>query len=306
MKVLFLTRLFFPHVGGVERHISGLINTLSKKHKFTIITEQFSPDLPRHEVIKGVSIFRIPLANASEKHKKWLIWKWLLKNSYLIFSADIIHIHDVFFWILPFLLFTRNRIFITFHGYEGVNAPVWKQKFWHKLAERLTRGNICIGDFHKKWYGTRPDIVSYGAVDQISTPTTKRAGAIFIGRPTTDAGLEEYKKLAKIHKIKLDIHTHTPNAARLIPRYKYAFVSRYLAILEALITKTPVIVHYNNAIKYDYLALAPFAKFISQFNDYRLADVFSITPDKIQKGYKWAREQTWAKLAGEYETLWQK
>ena len=52
---------------------------------------------------------------------------------------------------------------MTFHGYEGFEAPNWKQIFWHKLAAWLTKGNICIGDFHKKWYGVKPDFVSYGA-----------------------------------------------------------------------------------------------------------------------------------------------
>lgn len=127
--------------------------------------------------------------------------------------------------------------------------------------------------------------------------------AIFLGRTTADTGYEEYLKLAEKHNIKLDVFTDRPNAAELIPNYAYAFVSRYLAILEALAVGVPVFAHYNNQIKYDYLAMAPFAKFITIFTDYNQVE---LKKKDISEGQKWAKSQTWEKLAGEYEQLWQK
>lgn len=128
--------------------------------------------------------------------------------------------------------------------------------------------------------------------------------AIFIGRVDSDAGLDVYRLLAKKFDIKLDEYTNTPNAVRFLPNYNHAFVSRYLAILEALAVGVPVIAHYNNKIKYDYLAMAPFVKFIKLFS--HASEVNSLDFDKklIIQGQKWARAQTWSKLASQYEEIW--
>mgnify|MGYP001583110598 CR=1 FL=1 len=157
MKVLFLCRYYLPHIGGVEKHVAKISQILARKHQITIITEQHDPILPPYELINNIPVYRIP-AN------KWLIWKWFLGHLNLLFSSNIIHIHDVFFWILPFRPFLlRQKIYMTFHGYEGSDPPRLKQIFWHKLAEKLSRGNICIGDFHRKWYKVNATYVSYGA-----------------------------------------------------------------------------------------------------------------------------------------------
>jgi len=128
--------------------------------------------------------------------------------------------------------------------------------------------------------------------------------AIFIGRIAPDTGINEYRRLAKKLKLELTEYTHTPNAARFLPKYDVAFVSRYLAILEALAAGIPVVAHYNNAIKYDYLNMAPFAKFIKIFQDPKDADL-KFDPKIVKQGQFWARKQTWDKLAATYEKLWQ-
>lgn len=159
MKILFLARLYWPHVGGVEKHVEELCKILTKTHDITLVCEKHDSKLSDYEKNRGVEIYRIGETG------KWNIWKWWLKHLYLINNADIIHIHDVFFWFLPFRLpYFFKKVFITFHGYEGSDLPTNRQVFWHRLASWLTRGNICIGDFHRKWYKVRPDYVSHGAV----------------------------------------------------------------------------------------------------------------------------------------------
>ena len=125
--------------------------------------------------------------------------------------------------------------------------------------------------------------------------------AIFIGRTDPDTGLDAYRQIP----VKLDVYTDTPNASRFIPEYHFAFVSRYLAILESLAAGVPVLAHYNNQIKYDYLVMAPFAKFIHVFQDPNTADL-KFDHKVVKLGQMWARRQTWTKLANIYETLWQR
>lgn len=127
--------------------------------------------------------------------------------------------------------------------------------------------------------------------------------AIFLGRTSDDTGYTEYQKLAEKFKIKLDVFTDRPNAAELIPNYDYAFVSRYLAILESLAAGVPVFAHYNNKIKFDYLSMAPFINFIIIFDDYKKVELKN---KDLVAGQKWAKTQTWEKLASQYDELWQK
>ncbi len=131
--------------------------------------------------------------------------------------------------------------------------------------------------------------------------------AIYIGRDHPDTGLSEYRQLAQRFKLKLDIHTHTPNAAKLLPKYNFAFVSRYLTILEALSAGIPIFAHYNNQIKYDYLNLSQFFKFIKVFqNPFDPSLNLQFDKKLIIQGQVWAKSQTWQKLAELYEKCWNK
>ncbi len=157
MNVLFLTRLYKPHIGGVERHVEGICRVLAKRHEIKIITEKYEKEQKDYGEIEGIEVYRMPKGN------KWQIWQWMRKNKYLLDWADVIHAHDVYFWIIPYRLFNNKRTFVTFHGWEGQYPIIVKSRIVRKVSEWLARGNICVGDFIAKWYGTRPSIVTYGA-----------------------------------------------------------------------------------------------------------------------------------------------
>ncbi len=137
-----LSRYKWPRVGGVEKHMYMVSKILeSRGYEIKYLTED--------EVGRD----------------KWEIWRNIWKYKELFDWADVVHIHDVFFWILFLRIFYwKKKFFMTFHGYEGSDAPKLKQILWHRLAAFMTNGNICIGDFHVKWYGVKPDFISYGAV----------------------------------------------------------------------------------------------------------------------------------------------
>ncbi len=276
MNILFMCRLYWPHVGGVEKHVEKISEILKKKHEITIVCEKHDPKLPDYEMSRGVAIYRIRGAD------KWTTWKWWFSHLNLINNADIVHIHDVFFWFLPFRLpYWSKKVFVTFHGWEGVYPILWKNIVIRKVSEWMAKGNICVGEFIKKYYGTKPDYVIYGAAEKSKYPKVKRQGAIFVGRLDADQGLDYYKSLARKMKVKLDIFTSDPNAGKYFYKYKYAFVSGYLTILEAMAQNTPVFTYCNNPLKYDYLNMTPFK----------------------DQGF---RIPTWSDVADIYEKLWQK
>src|SRR3989344_4683639 len=127
MKILFLTRLYWPHVGGVEKHIAEVIKRLRDKGlpagkagiKVDIITTKYDSSLKDKETVSGTEVYRF---NQPEIKFVGLIytWYWLYQKRALIKESDIVHIHDVFIWYWPFkILFPNKKVHVTFHGRWG-------------------------------------------------------------------------------------------------------------------------------------------------------------------------------------------
>ncbi|MBI2031155.1 MAG: glycosyltransferase family 4 protein [Candidatus Levybacteria bacterium] len=223
MRVLFLSRLFYPHIGGVEKHVVEVSRRLIKLgHEVTVVTEILPQQFKiQNSKIEGITVLRVN-AGRDGYFKKFRIWREIFKNRKLIQDADVVHAHDVFFWYLPFrFLYPSKKIFTTFHGYEGDKIPGFKAKLMHKIAEKLSHGNICVGEFLKKWYGTKPNYVTYGAVKipkfklqitnkfqiQNSRPRQDFGGQakqkiLFLGRLEEETGIMEYLKALRLLKEK--------------------------------------------------------------------------------------------------------
>src|SRR3990167_8554294 len=338
MNILFFSRRFYPHIGGVEKHVLEISrNLINKGHKVIVVTEQHARNSKIQENIEGIDVFRIP--NLSEGwFKKIQIWNWFWANRKLIKNADIVHCHDVFFWYLPFkFIFPFKKIFTTFHGYEGYPLTS-KDILVHKISEKLSMGNICIGDFIKKWYGTKPTFVSYGGVNKVKSEKLKvksSEGAVFIGRLDEQTGIITYVKAVEIIKKKIPnfdfliigdgklkteisekikILKPRSNAEEYFRKYSFAFVSRYLSILEAMAAKRLVFAVYDNPLKEDYLRITPCASYmiICLTSDELASQVLYYLKHskeekvKIDQAYKWVKKQTWENVIRLYLKLWNK
>src|SRR5690606_37291946 len=81
----------------------------------------------------------------------------------------------------------------TFHGYEGypLDPATIKRRQW--IAGQVS-AVVQAGHFIEKWYGTKPDIVTYGGVDapDINTRITPDTDAVFVGRLEPDTGIKMY------------------------------------------------------------------------------------------------------------------
>ena len=318
--VLHLARRSAPDIGGVESHLSQLTPEVEKLGYHSnilneaMLLEQWSW-LPSH---------------------KLAIWLGMIAHLPALVHASIIHVHDVFWWLLPFLpLLWRKRIYITFHGYESVAGPSFRQRFWHRLAAHLTKGNICIGQFHESWYGVKPNATSYGAVTVVEKAHRKPRSAkvVFVGRLAPDTGFRLYleavrliqergghieldvfgegserpwaEAYCKLHALPVHFFGFVPNAQLRIGEYSCVFASQYLAILESLAVGVPIIACATTLFKQAYLRDTPFASWIA----------ITTTPEKIMIAYNkhqplstkasiWIRSQTWTLLAQQYDSLW--
>lgn len=343
MNILFFSRLFYPHIGGVEKHVMKISKLLIKEgHIVTVVTEQYSLELKLNDSVDGIGIFRISNFGR-EKFKKFRIWKWLWGNRKLINNADIVHCHDVFYWYLPFrFLFPFKKIFTTFHGYEDYPLKS-KDILMHKISEKLSMGNICVGDFIRKWYGTKPTFVTYGAVSEINPSASSgeklkiknENSAVFIGRLDEHTGIKTYVNAVKLIRKEIPNFTFEiigdgkfrqeiekdfrilgfqKNPEKYFLRYNFAFVSRYLSILEAMAAKRLVFAVYDNPLKEDYLRMAPFSKYITIFRSpSELVSKISYYLDNVKakeimiaEAYAWVKKHTWEEVISAYLKLWNK
>lgn len=350
MSILFFSRLFYPHIGGVEKHVWELSNVLIKKgYKVIIVTEKFRNSLKDKEKLDGIEIYRIPVGR-NDWLRKFRIWGeiWKLRN--LIKTSNIVHCHDVFFWYLPFrFLYLTKKVFTTFHGYESFPLKS-KDIAMRKIAEKLSMGNICIGHFMKKWYGTKPTYATYGGIKisnfihsarfaarrassgQISNKI-KKESAVFIGRLDEQTGILTYADAVKLirkknpyfkfeiigdgkfrQEIERDFKVlgFQKSPEKYFLKYNFAFVSRYLSILEAMAAKRLVFAAYDNPLKEDYLRMAPFSKYIIIFSSpSELVSKISFYIDNpkekekiIESAYSWVKKCTWEEMTNIYLKLW--
>lgn len=335
MKILMFSHYYFPHKGGVETHLEHLLKVLvNRGHEITVITEQFNPDISLSEKINRVQVIRIPYFVCGSKR---MMWTWMNENEDIIDSHQLVHIHDVYWWYWPMRIIKLFKpVYITFHGYEGVNKPTCRAIIQRKIAEEVSYGSICIGDFMKKWYKASPEIVSYGAGLLQRSRKIPNNSAIFIGRYDLDTGIDMYVKgfdilpnlkslvcygdgpmfntIIKVENNNVFHRGWSSQAPNYIQNYRFVFVSRYLSILEGMQVGRLVVAVYNNEIKRDYLMCHPMHdnmiiagsvdELVKKMN--YIMKHPEIEKKMVDRAYNWAKEQTWEKLADQYETLWQK
>jgi glycosyltransferase involved in cell wall biosynthesis len=337
--IIFLSKSYYPNIGGVEKHVYELSKELVRcGHKVTIVTEDkvnsLSPLRLNDYEIKGVQIIRIP-TGGDDWFKKFRIWKWIWENREIFIKADLSHCHDVFYWYLPIaLLYPLKPVYTTFHGYEGYPVKL-KAIIYRKIFEIMSNKTICVGDFMRKWYHANPTRVIYGAVNPIKKSIRpKKNSAIFIGRLDEHTGIDVYAQAVSLIRKKIPDFTLTvygdgpykeiikgegiilkgenPSADTEIPKYEYAFVSRYLAMLEAMAAKRLVIALYDNPVKKDYLLMTPYKDWIVRSdNANNIASIILNQSNSyskkfmVSKSYDWIINQSWNSLAEEYIVLWQ-
>lgn len=335
MKALFLTRLYYPHVGGVEKHVRKLTEELKKKKvknekiEAKILTTKFRDDLKDVEIIN-----RIPVIRFKQPKIKFLgiiyTWYWILNNLSLFKESDIIHIHDVFIWYLPFrFIMPKKHVYMTFHGQWGKYPQSFNDIVQKKIAAILSKGNICIGEYILKNYGIKGDIISYGAVDRVGKTSKKdKHSMLYVGRLDEELPVDIYFKVfGELKDYKIDIlgdgkllkdanlcgEVHGwADPRKFYKKANYVFASGYLTILEALANKCLIFVAYKTPLQKDYYELTPFSKFIVIAKDENeLLEKFKYyekhqkkAKKKVNTGYKWAKQQSWNKLADDYLDLW--
>ena len=349
MNILFLTGSFYPQIGGVEKSVFYVSRELCRKgYNVSIVTINHDNSQNRESFQEGFTVYRIPPSIIPKTGIFWK-WMWLLFHINIIWNADIIHFHDfdvLIKWFFPFrFMFPRKKYYITFHGFEGF--PIrYKHIFYRKISEMLTHGNICVGEFIKRWYRTKPDIIYYAGVDKNESAGSLVPGnsILFLGRLEKDTEIMNYLEALKIYysttqsktifkivgdgslknkvlefldsnKIPYEFFGFQKEPNEYIRKAKAVLTSSYLSITESLAYGKIVIAFYSNNLKRDYLKCFPDNESLFFIVDdikkaaKKIENVIS-QPDKFaemsKKGVEYTKELTWSKVADKYISLYRK
>lgn len=163
MKILYITRLYSPHVGGVEKHVYEVAKELQQKgNKITILTERYDNDLKEAESVDGINVFRFSYPRIKLIGLLY-IWRQIFKYKKFIQESDVVHVHDVFIWYLPFrFLYPKKMVFVTFHGWEGIYPIPFLNILQKRIASKYSRGTIGVGKYIGKHYGIIVNKITYG------------------------------------------------------------------------------------------------------------------------------------------------
>ena len=123
MKILFILENHYPNIGGVETLFKSLTESLvTHGSEVTILTNQFSKELKREELLNGVKIIRVPFYN------RYLFTLFgLFPALKYARQCDIIHTTSYNAGVPAYFagLLTGKKVIITFH-------EVWG-KLWFQL-----------------------------------------------------------------------------------------------------------------------------------------------------------------------------
>jgi len=329
---------FYPAVGGVETHVRRVSACLTEAgHQVAVLTHA---DLPSQERLGSLVVHRLP--------KTGWATAWRLARPHLGW-AEVVHCHDTYSYLhfcLPSRwLPPRRPVFATFHGYESY--PIPKEAIrWRQFVSRRVRDALCMGDFICKHYRIPCFAVSYGGVDPAPDPPPPPAepSALFIGRLAEDTSIMAYleallrlrrehgydlpvgivgdgplrpaaEKYVNANWIKATFHGVVADPIPLLAACRYAFVSGYLAIWQALSLRRQVFALYENPLKRDYLRGFPEAEKVMVIaadagelarSLARCVAEPALSGRMVERGEALAAEHTWPRVAELYLAMYRK
>ena len=134
MRIVLITDLFFPNVGGVESVVYNLATEFAaKNHNVTVIAAKTPRDLPSYEIINGIDVYRLHFILPTLRLKSILGFFsigiitnlkliWLLRK----IKPDIVNTHFVYangFYTLLSKLLLKYPLMVSVHGNDVQKYP---------------------------------------------------------------------------------------------------------------------------------------------------------------------------------------
>lgn len=280
-----LTPASFPSIGGVERHVDEIAaNLASRGYHVVVLAVGLAGQVGLTRLSRRGYTIVGPLGPGLFR-----VWRRIWSLRHELKEFELAHCHDVaatLGWSLPLRVRLLGRpFFVTFHGHEGLFPIPWYLRALRKLAVWSTEGQICVGAYIAKWYGTRCTYVVYGGVnaEQFSAEPVghQDEGLLFVGRLDQDTGITELldafatlkhqgferqlviagdgplapkiRERSEKEKLEVRLLGKTADIQNLIGKASVVVASGYLSILEALSMGRNVLYLAQNPLRLDYV-----------------------------------------------------
>lgn len=243
MNVLLVSRIFWPNLGGIEKHVQWLGRHLLRRgHRVRVLTldrsfEDGSTFPPTGEV-DGLPIRRLPF---------WGSTRYPLAPGILaeLGDADVVHVHAVDFlvdWLVATRRLHQKPVVLSTHGgfFHTAFAARAKRAFFHTVTRRTLAGLdglIYVSDQDAELFAPLTDrgvVIRQGVeLDPwVSLPRAPEPGRwVTVGRVDVHKGLAHLlRALARVRDL-----DPRPFAARVIgPEVVPGLVARLVAERDAL------------------------------------------------------------------------
>ena len=155
MKILFLTELFYPHIGGCEVRFYELGKRLAKKgHTINVLTIRYDQNLPKLEEINGMIVHRTVNSFNYITETGWRSPTGVLKYSLNILFKPVLK--EIDFDIIFSNEWPIVHSIILAPLYKDILiqdwAEVWTQKITHLqiLLAKLAKYHVAVSKFTKQ------------------------------------------------------------------------------------------------------------------------------------------------------------
>lgn len=148
LRVLLVARVFWPNIGGIERHVQWLAEHLVRRgHVVDVVTLDRSfedgsayPPYAQLDVpgTPGVHVWRIPFAGSTR-------YPLAPRVARFVSRYDIVHVHAVDFlvdWLVATKRWHRRPVVLSTHGgfFHTAFAPTAKKLWFNMMTRAMLRG----------------------------------------------------------------------------------------------------------------------------------------------------------------------
>lgn len=220
MRILQVTRVFHPNIGGIEKHVEWLSQALVKRgHTVDVVTLNRSfadgSRYPDRDALGAVNVYRVPYVGSN----RYPVAPGVLK---FVAGHDVVHVHAIDFladWMLATRPIHRRPVVLSTHGgfFHTDFAPrlkrAWFQSMTRMLVSRVDR-LLYTSDQDEERFRPITDrgTIIRSAVDLGPWRTLKNAPAngawVTTGRVDTHKGIANLlRTLARVRDVDPDPFT---------------------------------------------------------------------------------------------------
>ena len=144
LKVLQVSRVYWPNLGGIEKIAQGLAeNLVNRGHVCDVVTLnrafEDGRDLEPYSKLNGVNIYRVPYRGSNRYPIAPSVHRFLSRY-------DIVHVHAVDFladWLVATQWLHKRPIVLSTHGgFFHTDYLIWAKKLWFNSVTKLTTSRV--------------------------------------------------------------------------------------------------------------------------------------------------------------------